>query len=334
MDKPNKNLEREIDLSILIKKASQSFVKALLTIFNFLLRCFSYLVLFGLKQYIILLLALLVGFGFGMVKHFMGEELYSSDMVLQSNEIPTEDMISKINELGIYAGEGNYKALSEKLKIDTLTAGFIKSIGAYWFVDMDRDGVADIVDYRNRFNAIEDTTSRRMRDLLDVRATVGDPSVFAMLQNGIVHFLKSDPRLTLMNNNRKTALEIKIKRIDNELAKLDSLQRYEYFDKEREMSLDLGNLGSLKLLGEEKDTRLLHNEIIELQDTRLAYERQLTVTGDMVSVVTDFPVSVKPIRSMSFEGVFYGLLLFIIVYALLFILGHRKVVLDFLEKNA
>lgn len=333
MKQPNENLDREVDLSLLLKRASNAVGNLILSILKFILRCLSYLVWFGFKKYVILILALLSGIGIGIVRHYLSKDMYSSDMVLQSIEIPTEDMIAKINELGLYAGEGNFTALSEKLKIDTLATQQISGIGAYWFIDEDRDGVADLVDYKNKFNALEDTTSRRVVDLLAVRARVTNPDVFVLLQEGIINFLRTDPRLTLMNNNRKDGLQLKIERINEELIKLDSLQRYEYFDKEREMNLDLGSLGSLKLMGEEKDVRLLHKEIIELQDTRLSYERQLKVTGNMISVITDFPVSIKPIRSVNFDGLYYGLLILAFTYALLFILGHRKTVLEFLENS-
>lgn len=334
MEKTNTNPEREIDLSILLSRAFKSvriFIEAIL---GFIVKCLSYVILFGFKNYIVLGITLLIGIIFGVVKNRMSEELFKSDMILQSNEIPTEDMIAKINELGIYAEEGNYLLLAQKLDLDTTVTKQIKGIGAYWFIDTDRDGVADIVDYKNAFNALEDTTSHRMKDLLAVRAMVSHSNAFSFLQKGILTFLKNDPRLSLMNNNRKTGLQLKINRIDQELQKLDSLQNYEYFEKEKEMSLDLGNLGSLKVLGEEKDTRLLHSEIITLQDTRLAYERQLKVTGDLVSVVTDFPVSVKPSRSLGFDGLFYGSILLLIVYILLFAVDHRKAVLKYLEEKS
>lgn len=330
----NKDSEHEIDLLMLLKRSFDAFYGAVSVAFSFGLKVVSYLLLFGIKRWVILGVFLILGSSFGAYTYYFNEKSIVSDMVLRNNEVSNDEIITILEELSVYAKQNNSKALAKKMALDTAITKHIKSINAYWFIDEDDDGVADYVDFKREFNQLDDTIQRRVPKVLDVRVHVQNSEVISQLEGGLLHYLESNNILKRLNNSRTNLLKTLISKTTQEIDQLDSLQSYEYFVKERKADIDFGSLGRLRIQGEEKDTRLLHEQILSLEEKRLGYESQLDVYGDIISVLSGFAISEKPEKSLFNVMIKQGLILSFFGYILLFLLGHRKAVLEFLEDKS
>ena len=334
MKDSNKDSEREIDLLMLIRRSFEVLYNAAYVVYSFVLKVVSYLILYGLKKWVVLGILFVLGASYGTFSYYFNEQNIVSDMVLRNNEVANAELITIFEELSVYAEQNNTKALAKKMALDTAITKHIKSINAYWFIDEDADGIADFVDYEREFNHLDDTIQRRVPRVIDIRVKVKSPEVLSQLEGGILHYLESNNILKRLNNSRLNLLKTLISKTALEISQLDSLQNYEYFVKDHKADIDFGSLGKLRIQGEEKDTRLLHEQILSLEEKRLNYESQLDVYGDIVSVLSGFAISEKSEETIVNVMIKEGLILSFLGYILMFLFGHRKVVLEFLEEKS
>ena len=331
MEDKKDNVQREIDLSELLGKMFSAIGKSISVVFNVFLKAFAYLFLYGIRNWLPLAGFLAVGILYGVFRFYNSESVVVSDLLIRNNETTNAEMISKINNLSVYAQQKNINLLKETLSLNEVQAKSLKSIGAYWLIDNDYDGVPDFVDYKNEFNQLEDTTLRRIQNIISIRVKTTNPEILGTLKNGLYDYFNTDQELVQLNAARtKTTRDI-ISKIGVELAELDQLQDYEYFKKDKESTIDLGKLGSLRLKGEDKDTRLLHEDVLALEQRRLDLEKELAVNGSIFTVIKDFAISQEPEKSVVQAALIDGILTLILGYILIFAFCHRKNVMRFME---
>jgi hypothetical protein len=333
MEDRKDNVQKEVDLSELLGNIFTALGRGISYVFNNLLKAFAYLFLYGIRNWLPLTGFLVVGVVYGIFQYYTGDKVVLSDMLIRNNETPNAEMISKINNLSIYAQQKNYVKLKETLNIDENHAKALNSIGAYWLIDSDYDGVPDYVDYKNNFNQLEDTTLRRIQKIISIRVKTSTPEILGTLKNGLFDYLNKDEELVRLNVARTNTIKDMVAKISVELAELDQLQDYEYFKKDKESTIDLGKLGSLRLKGEEKDTRLLHEEVLSLEQRRLDMEKELAVNGSIFTVIKDFAISEQPEKTAFQQAVINGIMALILGFIVIFIFCHRKNVLRFMEEK-
>lgn len=333
MEDKKDNVQKEVDLSELLGKIFSAFGRGISYIFDNLLKAFAYLFLYGIRNWLPLTGFLVVGIVYGIFQYYSGDKVVVSDLLIRNNETPNSEMISKINNLSVYAQQKNFVKLKETLNIDENQAKALNSIGAYWLIDNDYDGVPDYVDYKNKFNQLDDTTLRRIQKIISIRVKTSTPVILGTLKDGLFNYLNKDEELVRLNAARTNTIRDLIAKINVELAELDQLQDYEYFKKDKESTIDLGKLGSLRLKGEEKDTRLLHEEVLSLEQRRLDMEKELAVNGSIFTVIKDFAISEEPEKTVFQQGVINGILALILGYIVIFMFCHRKNVMRFMEEK-
>lgn len=325
---------KEIDLLELLKRFFDFIGRSIKVVLNFLLQVASYLLMFLFKKWIPIFVFVILGMAYGTYKFYTGNHLVVSDMVIRNNEVANEDLITIIGELSVYAEQENVQVMAQRTGLDTVTAASIKFIEAYWFVDSDRDGVADYIDDKKEFNQVADTLLKRIKDDLNIRVKVTNPKLLPKVQEGVIYFLEDNNLLKRLNTHRLARLKNLIDKTATEIQELDSLQGYEYFDKDKRAELDLGKLGSLRLEGQEKDTRLLHEQVLELEQVLMNYERELEVYDEIVSVIRGFTITERPEKSLFTMVIYSGILFAFLAYLVLFLLSHRKVIITFLEEKS
>lgn len=328
------NNSKEIDLLDATRHFVNLIWRGIYFIIHIAITSLAYLILFVFKKWLWFLLIFLLGVGYGLIKFAGTDPVVQSEMVIRNNEVPNDELITIINQLSIYARQGNSRALSQSLNLDSVTTTKLNYIAAFWFIDQDGDGAADFIDYKNKYNYGKDSIAARVKHILDIQVRVSDPTILPDIEKGLIHYLNSNAILNKLNAARVKALNAMIAKVSAEIVELDNLQKYEYFEKDQNAALDLGDIGKLRIQGEEKDTRLLHNEVLELERRKLDYEKQLAVYGDIISVVSGFTVSVKPEKTLFYKVILSGLYFFIVAFVLLFIMAHKPQILAFLEKSS
>lgn len=274
-----KQTSDEIDLLELFRKTGQKISQ----FFTWILRTFFLTILFFWRNALYLIgffvIGGLLGYGYSRITR----EYYSSDMEAQTNAVNAAEIIMYVNTLHNFTSEGNTEGLSKYLNLDEDIINSIKDIQAFWIVDENKDGIGDYVDYMHNFN-IRDTTQRRLNNRLNVKVDVYDNTIFEDLKEGLYNYIDRNPYFASINENRKKRIRELINKTDEELLKLDSLQKYEYFEDNLSRESNKGQM----LIWNEKDVRLLHEEIIKLYKDRQSLEQELELFPEPITTIKDF----------------------------------------------
>lgn len=211
---------------------------------------------------------------------------YSSEMVARSNSMNNSIIVNSINLLN--SSLGNPSALVSYLGITQEQAKKIRSINAYYGIDINRDKIADIIDYDNTYNP-KDTTLKRLPDIFYLKITVFDESIFPKVRDGIKNYIGNNPYILENNEVRKQQALSLIEEYKSEIRKLDSLQKIQYFEIPKVQKSGNGQIIVLN----EKESKLYHNDKIALYDKQLKLEKELVLNPDPITVIQDFTLLSK-----------------------------------------
>ena len=316
----------EIDLLELFRKSWIVTKK----IFNWIIRSILLFIIFLFRKSLYIAGFLILGgvIGYGISK--ISRPYYASDMVLQPNAITASDMISYINKLHDLLKIQNYTEVSKILQLKDILSSQIKDIQAYWFIDKDKDGTPDYIDYKNEFD-VRDTTQRRLNNRIDIRVEVYNNGIFNLVKSGIYNYFNLNPYINRLNQVRIQQTKELIAKINNQIFKLDSLEDYEYFQKQKDMRPS-GGKGQIVFLNEQK-VQLYHGDIISLQKQRLTLEKELTVYPDPITIIEDFTPFTKQENPKSKYIIEYGLIFGLLGILFLAFLATRKKIQHFIEEK-
>jgi len=129
----------EIDLLDLFKRMG----RGLGNMFTTLGRWFLISLVFLLRNWLPLFVSMVLGVGASYLLKFTSASFYTSDMVLKTNTMTADEMISYINRLHTYCREGNQTALSEAISLKDDKVKNILDISANWIIDKGADGIPD-----------------------------------------------------------------------------------------------------------------------------------------------------------------------------------------------
>jgi hypothetical protein len=192
-------------------------------------------------------------------------------------------VVNSINLLNDLFISSNYSALAGYLKINEDQAKNIKSIKALYGIDVNKDGLADFIDYKETYNP-QDTTKQRLSDIFYLKISVYDESVFPILKNSIKSYINSNPYVIENNDVRINQAKSQINILKAEIAKLDSLQTVQYFEIPKTQK---SNNNQMIVLNE-KDIKLFHEDKIKLNSKILELEKDLAINPEPITVIQDF----------------------------------------------
>lgn len=276
----------------------------------------------------ILLACALVGGLLGFARYKMSKPYYASDMIAQINATNAAEMMDHINDLHNLCREGNYNILSEYLGLDKEISRQIKNINAFWIVDQNKDGVGDYIDYENDFN-LTDTTRNRIMDRFDLQVGVFDNSGFSSVKEGLYNYVNSNPYLTGLNENRKKRIKELITTTNEEIIKLDSLQKFEYFKTEPAPGETQGQM----MIWNEKELTLLHPELIRLIRQKQNYEKELEIFPDVITVIKDFTPLAQVENPRSQYIIPWAVFTLLLGFFFKLFLEQRKNIIRFINKE-
>ena len=291
-------------------------------------RSILFLLVFGLRKSLWLLLFALIGIGIGYVSFSATNQFFRSSMIVQPNGFTSTDMVSYINDIHEFCKEDNKTGLGKAFEIIPENAEKIKDIQAFFFIDVNGDKIGDFVDYKNTYVA-RDTSQHIIADRLLIQADVFDDQIFSDVRSGLLNYLNKNPYLSVVNRIRKEELQILIEQIDYEITKLDSLQNFEYFS-ERGSNGSATGSGQLVILNE-KQTQLYYHDKQSLLLRQNDYRRTMELSTDPVTIIKDFPALVIVENSAIKYIVIAALITMLIGYLMLLILAYRKRTGDLLE---
>lgn len=228
--------------------------------------------------------------GFGIVGVIVGiiffstsPRYYSSEMTAISNALDNNYIISSINLLNDLFRDKNYEIASNYLEIPIREAEKIRSIAAYYGIDVNKDGVVDYVDYNGTYNP-KDTSVKRSSSFFFIKLEVYSENIFVPARDGLKKYIYKNNYILENNRIRIAQSENMISSINQEIQKLDSLQKIEYFEVPRTQKASTSQMVILN----EKEIKLYHEQILGLEREKLKIQRDIAINKDPITVVQDF----------------------------------------------
>jgi len=182
---------------------------------------------FLLRKWYYFAVALILTIASALILTKISDPYYHSDLTIRSNATHNQAIMSSVDKLGEYAEAHNYASLSNELNLSIEEASSIKDLVTYWYYDINNDGIFDGIDNEGRF--LSDTNTVIIDSVFVLHATIYDPAILNKLEEGLGHYLEANPFLNAINKQRLSDLEAHVHQIDYEIAKLDSLQKREYY---------------------------------------------------------------------------------------------------------
>jgi len=242
----------------------------------------SFLLLLLRKSIWILSFAIFGGY-VGYFSYKNTPRFYSSEMVARSNSMNNSVIVNSINLLNDLFENRNYSALGNYLGTSPNEAEKIKSIEAFYGIDINRDKIADFIDYKNIY-APKDTTQKRLPDVFYLKINVYDENIFPNVRDGIKKYISTNPYILQNNEIRRQQTKSMIEEYQNEIKKLDSLQKVQYFETPKMQKAGNGQMIVLN----EKEAKLYHHEILALYNKKLLLEKELAINPDPITIIQDF----------------------------------------------
>lgn len=317
--------KEEIDLLELLLSIWKGIVKFFKSIIDLII----FLFVFGLWRIHWMLLFVIAGGGLGYVFYLNSESVYSSELIAQPNGFTSVDMANYINDIHDMCERGNKEGIANAFQISLETSEKILNVDAFYFIDVNKDGVGDYVDYKNKFNPA-DTTKKIIMNRILIRADVLSNNIFQEVDSGLIKYINDNPYLIQVNSIRKNELENLIAQADNEIAKLDSLQNFEYYEGREEGAA--GRDGQIVIMNEQQ-TQLYHMDKVNLLGRKLANQKALELATDPITVIkdfTEFQVEENPKSEYLIKSGFYSA---IFGYILLLIIFYRRKIFSYLASK-
>ncbi|NOU19907.1 MAG: hypothetical protein HOO91_20300 [Bacteroidales bacterium] len=252
---------------------------------------FSYWILELIRSFFLLLIRKSIWIlSFSLIGGFVGyyfynttPRFYSSEMVARSNSMNNSVIVNSINLLNDLFENKNYNALSSYLGTSSKEAEKIRSIEAFYGIDINKDIIADYIDYNKTYNP-KDTTQKRLSDVFYLRISVYDESIFSNVRDGIKKYISTNPFILQNNEVRIQQTKSMITEYQSEINKLDSLQKVQYFEVPK---MQKGGNSQMIVLNE-KEAKLYHNDILSLYNRKLSLEKELVLNPDPITIIQDF----------------------------------------------
>lgn len=255
----------EIDLLELFNRMGGGIKRGVLWTYRLILNFLMLIVRKSLWIVAFTIIGLIVAY----VLYQVSRRFYSSEMTAISNSINNTYVVGSINLLNDLFKQNNYSIAANYLNIDINRAKEIKSIEAFYTIDINKDRLPDYTDYKRRYNP-KDSTIKRLDNYFVIRLEVYDENIFSQVRDGIKNYIYMNKFIIDNNNERIRQNKILIETIEAEIRRLDSLQKVEYFEIPQMQRATSNQMVVLN----EKDRKLYHEQKLLLEKEKLRLEKR------------------------------------------------------------
>lgn len=281
----------EIDLIELFSRMWNGLKESFFLVLNQL----QNLIILIIRKFIWILIFASAGMAYSFIMHVAVEDFYFSEASFRSNGIANSHVIDFINQFESLISNRNHDAIAERLGIESEKAKSIKSLGAFYGLDINRDRVIDYIDYENTYDPL-DTMMARLPVMVYVKIELWQAEHFSAIKKSIIDYVSKNPFIITNNNIRLRQAEEQILSIDLEIKKLDSLQRLQYFDVPKTQRASTNQM----LVLNEKEMKLYHDILLGLKNRKQGLEKELELYSEPITIM-------QPFTELSVESDRFGL---------------------------
>jgi len=171
--------------------------------------------------------------------------------------------------------------LANYLGMSIEQASEIRSIKAYYGIDVNKDLKPDYVDIKETYNP-KDTNQIRVPSFVHIKVSVYDESVFSELRKGLLSYINNNTFIQELYRIDRLQKEEMIHLIDKEIKTIDDFQQARI---RKESSVEQG---SVVVLGNEPEPKLFTWDILSLQRRKQLLEKNLEISDEIIVIIQDF----------------------------------------------
>jgi len=203
------------------------------------------------------------------------------------------DHINKLNQV-----VSKPSRLANYLGMSVEQAKEIRSIKAYYGIDINKDMKPDYVDVRETYNP-RDTNQIRVPSFVQIKVSVYDESIFSELRKGLLNYVNNNTFIQELYRIDRVQKEEMIRVIDKEMKTIDDFQQARI---RKESSIEQG---TVVVVGTEPEPKLFTWDILSLQRRKQLLEKNLEISDEIIVIVQDFtPLEQEERTVMKYIGWF------------------------------
>jgi len=259
--------------------------------------------LVGIKDLIVSLIIFLIRkslwiVSFGLTGVLIGLLLYSVSRPFYSSSLEgTTGGIYDIDEKRYIGGVDNSVVIDHINKLDKAVsktpvlanylsmsveqAKEVRSIKAYYGIDVDKDMKPDYVDIKESYNP-KDTNQIRVPSFVHIKVSVFDENVFPVLRKGLLRYVNNNSFVQKLYEIDRKQKEEMIEELKKEIKKIEEFQQARI---RKESSIDQG---SVVIVGNEPEPKLFYGDVLSLRNRIQMLERNLQISDEIIVIVQDF----------------------------------------------
>jgi len=318
------NNSKEINLLQLISLFFNWLKKKWELILNFL----GYLLRLSFRHILVIFIAVFVCFSIGYYLSRPSARIYKAEAVAMLYGVDTQTAKEVSKQLESSVSSNTLFSLSSKLSLPDSVTKNIVEITSFYVIDYLKDGVADMIDYKNS-HSLTDTLNLRMKDRFCLQIKTLNINQVPIVQAAILNYFNTNLVMRNQFNIRKSEITQQINICDIELQRIDSLAKIFYFkDTEKQIRFEKDKL----LVGDQKK-QLFFEDLLKLHDIKAFAQSKLTDYTQPMTLPSGLVVNPNPENGrLKYEivGLFLGFLIGLFVSALI---ENFKKILSFLDKK-
>ena len=310
----------EIDIFEFSSRMWKAFVSFLVGIRDLFI---SFIILLIRKSLWIISFAV-AGFLLGYLIYGISRPTYSSSLEGNTGGLDNTVVVEHINKLNKLEGKPEF--LANYLNITVEQAKDISSIKAFYGIDYNKDGIPDMVDFKEKYNP-RDTNQMRLPSYIFLKVSVYDEKIFPDLRKGLLQYINSNNYLRDMFEINRAQKQKMIDEIDAEIRKIDSLQRARF-------RKDAYPNTQTVIVGTEPEIKLFHEDVLTLFTRRQYLERDLLISDEIIVVVQDFTPLSEEENPVSIYILIFGGAMSVMGFFCALLWQYRKRILELIREDS
>jgi len=238
------------------------------------------LIIFLIRKSLWIVSFALIGMILGFVLYSISRPIYASLLEGNTGRLDNAVVIDHINKLDRVTSKP--ALLANYLGINTEQAEAIRSIKAYYGIDINRDWKPDYVDYDEKYNP-KDTMQVRVPSYVYIKVSVYDENILPILRKGLFQYVNSNAYIQELFEIDRVHRKDLLEGIKKEISKIDSLQRTRF---RKETAVEKGQM-NIRLNNEQR-TDLYYDDILKLTEQMHFIDKSLKISDETIVVVHDF----------------------------------------------
>jgi hypothetical protein len=257
------------------------------------------LLIFLFRKSVQLAVCAFAGVAVGGILYVTSKPYYSTHMLLRANTADNFYYVTLINTIVAPENIGESHDLAKNLAIPEHIAKQINSIRACYALDLNKDGLPDAMDEKNKYIFSKDSAkaTKILHGSFYINVQLYSFEALPYIRQSILNIISKNDYIQRQNTRRLEAVNERIAYLHHQQYRFDSLQQYEYFQKERNKRT-VGS-GQLLILNELSQP-LYHNDLIGLNNQIVENNTVLQLYSEPVTIIHDFTETTRRKNNLLF----------------------------------